>query len=231
MVTTRRALLKGSGASFAMILLDGCGVLLATRCRVALTCVVRIGGKSYSGHSVIEIRSSPELLKIGDAPVRHTYVVGEALVVDVPGTPIFVTLTVPGPAHTLPVAVVEAFFGSVTGPDDFGEKLVRLARDGSRGRIVTIALKNVPRIVRFTKLTDPSSIEEVALSEGNVSDAMPVVDSIVLRCQITDEGVTKQLQKAIPWIYSMSDGDFKPGHAGDDWSLAATTTAHSFIGS
>lgn len=230
LVTTRRALIKASGASFATILLSGCGVLLPTKCRVALTCVVSIGGKPYLGRSVIEIASSPELLKTGDAPVLHTSVVGEALVVDVPGTPIFVTLNVPGPAHTLPVAVVEAFFGSVTGPDDLEQKLARLARGGSRGRIVTIGQENVPRIVRFKKLADPSSIEEVALSEGNVADAVPLFDYVTLRCQITDENVTRQLKKVIPWIYSLSDGSFKTGHAGDDWSLAATTTAHSFIG-
>lgn len=230
MVTTRRALLRASGASVAVILLGGCGVLLATRCRVALTCVVSIGGKSYSGRSVLEIASSAELLKTGDVPVRHTSVVGEALVVDVPGTPIFVTLNIPGPAHTLPVAVVEAFFGSVTGPDDFGEKLARLARGGSHRRIVTIGQENMPKIVRFKKLADPSSIEEVVLNEGKAADAVPVFDRILLQCQVTGEHVTRQLQKTIPWIYSMSDGDFKPGHAANDWSLAATTTAHSFIG-
>jgi len=230
LMTTRRALIKASSASFATILLSGCGVLLPTRCRVALTCIVSIGGKSYSGRSVIEIASSPEILKVGDAPVRHTYVVGEALVVDVPGTPIFVTLNVPGPARTLPVAVVEAFFGPVTGPDDFGEKLARLARGSSGGRIVMIGQENVPKIVRFKRLADPSSIEEVALSDGTATAAVVVFNDILLRCQITDDKVTKQLHKAIPWIYSRSDGSFKPDHAGDDWSLAATTTAHSFIG-
>lgn len=230
LLTTRRAVLKASGASFAVSLVSGCGVLLATRCRVALTCLVSIGGASYSGRSIIEITSSPELLKVGDAPVRHTYVMGEALVIDVPGTPIFVTLNVPGPASTLPVAVVEAFFGPVTGPDDFNEKLARLARGGSGGRIVTIAQENVPRIVRFKKLADPSSIEEVALNKGTAADAVPVFDGLLLRCQVTNENVTRQLHKAIPWIYSMSDSSFKHDHAGDDWSLAATTTVHSFIG-
>lgn len=230
MMTTRRLLLRASGASLAALILNGCGVLLPTRCRVALTCVVSIGGKSYSGRSVIEIASSPELLKIGDGPVRHTSVVGEALVVGVPGTPVFVTLNVPGSARTLPVAVVEAFFGPVTGPDEFGEKLARLARGGSHGRIVTIGQENMPKIVRFKKLSDPSSIEEIVMNESNVADAVPVFDRILLRCQVTDEDVTQQLQKVIPWIYSMSDADFKLGHTGNDWSLAATTTAHSFIG-
>jgi hypothetical protein len=224
---SRRFLLCASVGALAALSLEGCD-LAGSRCRFKLHCSARIADQTLSGTSVIEVYSSPEIIKLGGMPSRHTYVRGEALVLSGALPPLFLTMNVVGPASTLPVAIVEAYFGRVDGPDDFGAKLDRLARGGEQGRTVTIVAENIPTILRFGDLANPASVMMVA--EGSELGSL-IPDSVKLTCKVTKESVSRQLERYIPWVYGMGDQVFKPVHAGDDWSLAATTTKHSFVGS
>lgn len=224
---SRRLLLSGSVGALLALSLESCA-LAGYRCRFKLRCSAKFNDQTLSGTSVIEVCSSPEILRFGEVPSRHTYVRGEALVLAGAMTPIFLTMNVVGPARTLSVAIVEAYFGRVSGPDDFAAKLERLARGGEQGRTVAIASENIPTILRFGNLADPASVMNVQVGSG-LDELIP--DSIRLTCEVTKDSVSRQLERYIPWIFGMGDQVFKPEHASDDWSLAATTTKHSFVGS
>lgn len=192
--------------------------------RVKLAYMIVTDGRRRTTSSVIELFSARQPIKLPEGAALDTEIVGEATAIPLKGGVVFATLEVPGPAHTLPVAIVSALLGPVSGPDDFFDKLGRLSSGSFIGKTAALNRENYPQFVHFERLLDPASV--VAEDPDGLSDGSRVVG---ISCTITTEPVTTQLMNYIPWAYAQKDTPLNPRHSSSDWSLSATMNGYAFI--
>lgn len=188
----RRGVL-GLFASGLSALLVGCGLVdgkKSYRFRMTVEVETPVGLKS--GSSVMEITSYKTVALTAQEHAGGGGLRGEAVVVDLPGGPIFVLLENDGRGQPLNVQVTSALapdakFNSV---DDYVATVGHLGGKSPSAR-AELPRKDWPLIVRFRDTADPSTVELVDPETIRVK-------RIVV--ETTGDEMTVGLTRRLPWL-------------------------------
>jgi hypothetical protein len=217
MMARRGAL--GLFASGLSALLVGCGLIGGTKSyRFRMTVEVESPAGLKSGSSVMEITSYKAVALTAQEHAGGGGLRGEAVVVDLPGGPIFVLLQNDGHGQPLGVRVTSALtpdakFNSV---DDY------VATVGHLGGLFASAKAELPRkdwplMVRFRDIQDPKSVE-------SVNPEATGVKRIVV--ETTGDDVTVGVGKWLSWFDRYADRHFDGTSASSEDMTASDLSAH-----
>lgn len=220
--TTRRGLLIGVSALGVSAVTGACGSLGGgSSYQFRMTVEVDTPQGVKTGSSVMEVRIARGMA-IGDHSGVSSSLRGEAVVVDLPDGPIFVLLDLPDAGPPFLSAVGDALRGRrSTTPDEAMADTAALGStwfseykaDLPRRREIGSALRedggddsNWPMMVRFSDLSDPTTVELVD------PDAVGVTR---IRLETTSDEVTTGIEERLKWLPShrgslvkRSAGDF-----------------------
>ncbi len=192
--------------------------------RYRLTIEVVADGKVHTGSGVIEVTFRRHGWSDSQTLGVHPTIRGEAVPVDLGerGT-FFVVLqkspdadSVSDPAY-LPLRAFGLESGGLT-----GDKLRRL---GSVSARATVPREDLPLMVRFRDVKDPTSVERV--DPGNLEKSFgPNVKLVRARIETTRDPITRSIEKQLPWL-----GDIeRRGGALDGTRFSATNALRSNLG-
>jgi hypothetical protein len=159
-----------------------------------MTVEVQIPEGMKSGSSVMEVRATKHLKLTSEERAGSAGIRGEAVVVDLPDGPIFVTLDIPGSGQGLYYRVTKAL-----APDTPGKPVSDLVTVvGKLGGWFASAKAELPyeywpMMLRFRNLADSKSVEKV-------DPAVIGVRRILL--ETTSDEVTTGIKKRLTWLRS-----------------------------
>ena len=209
---TRRGAIKLCSAGVGSSLTAGCGLGSSTaRCRIRVTVEVETTQGVKSGSSVWEIVSQRPLFVIQGISGGGTVLFGEAIVVDVPGGPIFALRKGAESDENIVTQMVDAllpytssgnfdtFFGAVRklGNVWFTNYKADLPHISNYSDVYReyigkpLFINNWPMFVRFRNINDPSSVELVDPKAAGVKR---------IWLETTTDLVTAKLDKILPWL-------------------------------
>lgn len=180
------------GSAVALIL-SGCGLASSGSYRVRTTVEVETPQGVRSGSSVMKVYAHRTFALTSEEKAGSAGLTGEAVVVDLPGGPLFVTLKVPDGSDGLGQAITFALApGGRTGHvDDYIAKVRRLGGWLAGTVRAELPREDWPLMVKFRDLNDPRSVEPV-------SPEVAGVKRIVV--ETTEDDVTTGIKRIIPWI-------------------------------
>lgn len=197
----RRGVMGLLGAAATVVLAGSCGSPGSASYRFRMTVEVETPQGLKTGSSVMEVRLTRGLA-IGDSSGVSSSVRGEAVVVELPGGPLFVLLQVPDAGSPLQAIVPDALLGrQSSGPDEvmadtarlgsiwFSEYKAELPRRRNNG--FQASDNGWPLMVRFRDLNDPKSVEKVD------PDAIGVKRIVV---ETTGDDVTTGIKERLGWL-------------------------------
>lgn len=172
--------------------LSGCGLFGRNSYRFRMTVQVETPLGVKTGSSVYEVEGRRSMALTSEEHKGSISVRGEALVVDLPRGPLFVTLKMPQGRGMLAGAATRAL-APETKRGDFD---ALMAAVGRLGRMFGSAQADLPRadwplMVRFGDLTEPSTVEQV-------SPEVIGVQRVVL--ETTGDDVTTGIEKHLGWL-------------------------------
>jgi len=200
-------LLAGSIAG----LLGGCGWLFKSGSyRFRMTVEVETPEGVRTGSSVYEAMASKSPALTSQEHEGSGGLRGEAVVVDLPGGPLFVTLKMPVAGETLDGAATLALAPD-TRRGDVDAYVAAVDRlGGTVGAKAELPRKDWPLMVRFGDLGDPASAQEVN------PDAIGV-KRIVL--ETTGDAVTTGIEKWLAWLSAAENFHYNGTAYGDLYPL------------
>lgn len=168
--------------------------------RFRLTVSVEKDGQTRSGSSIIELRTrrQPFLSQLPEVPEWETSVRGEAVFVDLgEGDHVIALLTGKNSSGArtaeLPSRAILGDAVAYVGPSGVLDTLSTMHRRALReaeGRSYELSAKQMPPLIRFKRLEDPSSVERVKPDAGSVS----------ARLEITRDKASKNIREHLPWL-------------------------------
>lgn len=189
----RRGLLRALLVLTGGLAVGGCGQILGNRYRFRMIVEADTPEGSMSGSSVYEVWAASTFKLLPEEGARIIEVTGQALVLDLPGGPVFVLMQPQGMersrlAEMSMVALDPEFHGWA----DSVDSAARL--NGWRKRTGEVPRAYWPLMVRFRDLNDPASV-------------MPVEPETVgirrIVVETTRDKVSTGIIKMLPWL---SDG-------------------------
>jgi hypothetical protein len=191
MMARRGAL--GLVAGSIAALLGGCGLLFRSGSyRFRMTVEVETPEGVRTGSSVYEVSGRRSVALTSEESKGSVSVRGEALVVDLPGGPLFVTLKMPVAGQTLAGPATRAL-----APDTKrGDFDALMAAVGKLGGMFASARADLPRkdwplMVRFRDIADPASVVEV---DPEVAGVRRII------IETTSEDVTTGISERLAWL-------------------------------
>ena len=188
----RRRIVGVFGSAVALMLL-GCGLASSGSYRVRTTVEVETPQGIRSGSSVMEVYAHRTFALTSEEKSGSAGLKGEAVVVDLPGGPLFITLKVPDGGDGLGQAMTFALApGGRTGHvDDYIAKVRKLGGWFAGTVRAELPREDWPMMVRFRDLNDPRSVEMV--------DPVAIgVKRIVV--ETTGDAVTAGIKERLGWL-------------------------------
>ncbi len=219
-------LLRGLMLGGAAALLSGCGLFggPSEEFRYRLTVEVETPGGMKSGSSVIEVRAVKNSDWLTPEARGHRYSFkGEAVAVDLPGgRTLFALLKMDAGGDNVDEIPWHVFADRIADTRDPLEqmRIMRAWKDTAQGGIVVPptrqeyyykngkridrAVSNYPMLVTFTDIADPKSVARV--EPDNLTAAFgPGVTLKRITVQVTDDEVTKGIEKRLGWLDHLED--------------------------
>lgn len=155
-------------------------------------------GSLASGSSVIKVRYQPQPQLFGAMSVGVSAAYGEAVAVDLGnGRVLFALLKEGGYRSNARRIALHAFHIDLS---DYREKLAAM-RDLNKqvGRKVELQPENLPMLVTFGDLNDPMSVKQVDPNDlaATFGEGVKLHSAVI---EITDEDVTRKIDKWLPWL-------------------------------
>jgi hypothetical protein len=182
-------LLAGAGT----LVLAGCGVSGGGRYRFRMTVEVETPQGLRSGSAVYEVTAHRTLALTAQEHAGGGGTRGEAVVVDLPNGPMFVTLKMPVSGNDLgAVATLTLAPSTRRGDVDSFIDAVRTLGDARDGEVkAALPRADWPLMVRFGDISDPKTVEQVDPDTIGVKRIL---------LETTSDDVTTGIEKRIPWI-------------------------------
>ena len=178
------------------LLVSGCGLFGAeSTYRFRMTVEVDTPQGLKSGSSVMEVNATKQVLITSETHPISAGLKGEAVVVDLPGGPIFALLTIRGDSGPLLFNVVTDALNPLPtktpSTEDYMRQTNELAAMSEGARTAELPRDNWPMMIRFRNLNDPRTLERV-------DPATIGVKRITLT--VTKEPVTVGIEKRLGWL-------------------------------
>ena len=220
---TRRGMM-GLLISAGALLVSGCDLLGgAPKYRFRMTAEVNTPEGTKTGSSVLEVEGH-RTLGFGDkSDAVNSAIAGEAVVVDLPGGPIFVLLELPDAKGSLQGFVRTALLRrlrSADKPQDVLSEMGELGRALNGQYRADLPRDAWPMMVRFRDINDPKSVERVDPD---------VIGVKRIALETTRDPVTIGIEKRLAWLSTQNgalayDGRMHPGNPEKDLNKQAFNT-------
>ena len=183
------------------LLVSGCGLFGAeSTYRFRMTVEVDTPQGLKSGSSVMEVNATKQVLITSETHPISAGLKGEAVVVDLPGGPIFALLTIRGDSGPLLFNVVTDALNPLPtktpSTEDYMRQTNELAAMSEGARTAELPRDNWPMMIRFRNLNDPRTLERV-------DPAAISVKRITLT--VTKEPVTVGIEKRLGWLEKLEN--------------------------
>lgn len=187
----RRGVMGFLAGSFAAVL-GGCGILGGNGYRFRMTVEVATPDGIKTGSSVMKVTAYKSFRLTSEEKAGGGGLTGEAVVVDLPGGPLFVTLKMPRAGDNLdtvttltlapetPRGQLDAYVAAV---NDLGGPFSNAKAELPRA--------NWPLMVRFRDIADPKSVEQVDPEVIGVKRIL---------VETTGDAVTTGIEKQLAWL-------------------------------
>ena len=148
------------------LLVSGCALISGeSTYRFRMTVEVQTPQGLKSGSSVMEVSAAKQVLMTSETHPISAGLKGEAVVVDLPGGPIFALLTIRGDSGPLLFNVVTGALNPLPtktpSTEDYMRQTNELAAMSEGARTAELPRDNWPMMIRFRDLNDPMSVERV----------------------------------------------------------------------
>lgn len=223
-------LLRGLLLGGAAALLSGCGLFggPSEEFRYRLTVEVETPSGIKSGSSVIEVRAVKNSDWLTPEARGHRYSFkGEAVAVDLPGgRTLFALLKMEAGGDNVDEIPWHVFADRIADTRDPLEqmRIIRALQDKVEGKVILPptrqeyyydkgkridhAVSNYPMLVTFTDIADPKSVARV--DPDNLTAAFgPGVRLKRITVQVTDDKVTKGIEKRLGWLAKIDSYNFQ----------------------
>lgn len=176
--------------------------------RYRLILSVEKAGARIEGSGVIRVIYDKEVDFLPSHAEWGTSVKGEAVMVDLGDRGVLFALLKEGSGyHSAPEYIALKAFGIIGGEASYplDERMARIRSLSSRsGERVNLASDNLPMLVRFRDLNDPKTVEQV--DPNNLAASFGEgVKLVGVSIEITDDSVTRGIEKVLPWLPGRKD--------------------------
>ena len=183
------------------LLVSGCALISGeSTYRFRMTVEVQTPQGLKSGSSVMEVSAAKQVLMTSETHPISAGLKGEAVVVDLPGGPIFALLTIRGDSGPLLFNVVTDALNPLPtktpSTEDYMRQTNELAAMSEGARTAELPRDNWPMMIRFRDLNDPMSVERV-------DPAAIGVKRIILT--VTKEPLTVGIDKRLGWLEKLEN--------------------------
>jgi hypothetical protein len=179
-------------------LLGGCRLLGGSSYRFRMTVEVESPQGVRAGSAVYEVAAHKSVALTSEERKGGGGLRGEAVIVDLPDGPLFVTLKMPVAGEDLGEAATFALAPDTKrGKVDAYVAAVGELGGMSGGAKAELPRKDWPMMVRFADVNDPKSVEQV-------DPALAGVKRILV--ETTRDDVTTGVAKRLPWLRALNGG-------------------------
>jgi len=187
----RRGVLGLLGATVA-ISLTGCGAYSGESYRFRMTVEAETPQGVVTGSSVYEVTAKKLVRLTSEERAGSGGTRGQALILDLPSGPVFVTLKMPVAGHHLGIRATKALLPA-TRSGDIDANLAAVDKLGSwfADYKAELPREDWPLMVRFGDINDPSSVERVEPGSRGIKRIF---------LETTSDDVSVGIEKKLAWL-------------------------------